>query len=141
MSKDEVKFEGVMERSQVVTYLEDLIASLKKGQICVRQDDQFVTLCPSRTMEVEVKASSKKDKEKFELEFKWHREEGQEDNPEMNRSATGEEKSKSGKDPLPAVSAPAIEAQAGTSDAQSDEETGISGVGMATDKKQDSAPA
>ncbi|SDB22589.1 amphi-Trp domain-containing protein [Desulfonatronum thiosulfatophilum] len=141
MSKDEVKFEGVMEKSQLVNYLEDLIASLKKGQICVRQDDQFVTLCPTRTIEVEVKASSKKDKEKFELEFKWHREEGQEDNPKSNRSSTDEDQSKSGKDPLPAVSAPAIEGQAGTSDTQSDEETGISGVGMASDKKQGSAQA
>ena len=141
MSKDEVKFEGVMDKSQLVTYLEDLIASLKKGQICVRQDDQFVTLCPTRTMEVEVKASSKKDKEKFEIEFKWHREEGQGDSPEMKSSSSDEEKSKFGKEPLPAVSAPAIEAHAGTPDTQSGDETGISGVGMATDRKQGSAQA
>ncbi len=108
MSKNEVKFEGVMDRSQVVTYLEDVISSLKKGQICVRQDEQFVTLCPGRMIDVEVKASTKNDKEKFEIELKWHREDLQ----EGDKDGDVPQGSKDAKEPLPEVSAPAIEAQA-----------------------------
>ncbi len=78
MSKKEAKLKGLMSIDQVVTYLEDLTTSLKEGKICVRQGEQFVTLCPDQMVDVEVKASAKKGKEKFEMELAWYREVPQE---------------------------------------------------------------
>lgn len=111
MSKKEVKLKGVMEISQVVTYLEDLVASLKEGKICVRQGEQFVTLCPDQRVDVEVKASAKKGKEKFEMEMSWYQESVEEEPQAMHISSEEPDQDEQGSDPLPAVSAPAIEIQ------------------------------
>ncbi len=105
MSKKEAKLKGLMSIDQVVTYLEDLTTSLKEGKICVRQGEQFVTLCPDQMVDVEVKASAKKGKEKFAMELAWHREVPQEmtissDEPEQD--------DQNGGSPL-AVSGPVIE--------------------------------
>ncbi|WP_158269609.1 amphi-Trp domain-containing protein [Desulfonatronum sp. SC1] len=105
MSKKEVKLKGVMDVDQVVTYLEDLATSLKEGKICVQQGEQFVTLCPDKMVDVEVKATSKKGKEKFEMELAWYRDVSQEmsissDEPEQDAESEGSP---------PAVSGPVIE--------------------------------
>lgn len=117
MSKKGVKLKGVMSINQVVTYLEDLTAGLKEGRICVRQGEQFVTLCPEQMMDVEVKASAKKGKEKFEMELAWYREEMQDELQEMSISSEQPDQGGDPQDPLPAVSAPAIEIPEGTDEA------------------------
>lgn len=102
-----------MSISQVISYLEGLVAGLKEGKICVRQGEQFVTLSPDQRADVEIKASTKKGKEKLEIELAWHP--GQEPQ-EMSISNSEPEQSDQDRDPLPAVSAPAIEVQASTQD-------------------------
>lgn len=112
MSKKEAKLKGVMSIDQVVTYLENLVNSLKEGKICVRQGEQFVTLCPDQMVDVEVKATAKKGKEKIALELSWRREALQEETPEMSISseepAQPEQADENGPS-LPAVSGPVIE--------------------------------
>ncbi|WP_052812944.1 amphi-Trp domain-containing protein [Desulfonatronum thioautotrophicum] len=113
MSKKEVKLKGVMETSQVVTYLEDLVAGLKEGTICVRQGEEFVTLCPDQMVDVEVKATAKKGKEKFEMELSWYREPADEESQLITISSEEPEPPVGGDQSMPAVSAPAIEVQEG----------------------------
>ncbi len=101
MSKKEVKLKGVMDINQVASYLEDLAVSLKQGKVCVRQGEQFVTLCPDQMVEMEVKASAKKGKEKFEMELVWQREEVLDKDQEISISADEPEQSVEVEDPLP----------------------------------------
>ncbi len=120
MSKQTVKVKGVMERDQAVGYLEDLVAGLKAGRVCVQQEDRFVTLCPEGLISVEVEASIKKGKEKFELELSWRKEEQPQVPTDMKISASEPETSAldtSGpeEDALPAVSALASELPPATS--------------------------
>ena len=105
MSKKEAKLKGLMSIDQVVTYLEDLATSLKEGKICVRQGEQFVTLSPDQMVDVEVKASAKKGKEKFEMELAWYREVSQ----EMSISSEEPEQEAESEGSPPAVSGPVIE--------------------------------
>ncbi len=72
--KHEVSTKVIMQVKDVIAYLEDLTASLKAGQVCVQQGNEFVTLKPAEAIEVEVEAVQKKDKEKFTLEISWKNE-------------------------------------------------------------------
>lgn len=105
MSKKEVKLKGVMSIDEVATNLEDMAKSLKDGKICVRQDEQFVTLCTDQMVDVEVKAAAKKGGEKLEMELSWRREVPQ----EMDISSDDPEQEIQAKSAPPAVSGPAIE--------------------------------
>lgn len=84
--KKEVKMKGVMDRIQITAYLESLVLGLKSGVICVHQGKDIVTLNPEGPVEVEVKASSKKGKEKFEMELTWRKVDVDKDSPEMTIS-------------------------------------------------------
>lgn len=72
MSKKEVEFKGTMERGQVIAYLENLVAGLKKGTIWVQKGDDILNLAPAERVKMEVEASEKKDKGKFSLALSWH---------------------------------------------------------------------
>jgi len=89
MSKKEVKLKEAMSRDQVAAYLENLIAGLKAGKICVQQGEQFVALCPEQLINVEIQASVKKGKEKFEMELAWRKEEASEEISDTHISASG----------------------------------------------------
>ncbi len=69
--KREVSIKAIMEIKQFTSYLQDLMASLKEGKVCVQQGNEFVFLTPGELIEVEVEATQKKDKEKFSLELSW----------------------------------------------------------------------
>lgn len=112
MSKKEVKLKGVMGRDQVVAYLEDLLAGLKSGKICVQQGEEFVTLCPEQLINVEVQASVKKGKEKFEMELVWRKEEAPVEMSGTRISASEPEAPEDAAQELPAVSGPAVKVQA-----------------------------
>lgn len=112
MSKKEVKLKGVMDRNQVASYLEDLLAGLKAGKICVQQGEEFVTLCPEQLIDVEIQASVKKSKEKFAMELAWRKEEAPVEISGMRISPSEPETTPEPVQELPAVSGPAIEIQA-----------------------------
>jgi len=69
--KKEIHFEKEMRTSEVITYLEALISSLKEGKIVIEQGGQFVSLKPSGMIDFEMEARQKSDKEKLSLEFSW----------------------------------------------------------------------
>ncbi|WP_243359974.1 amphi-Trp domain-containing protein [Fundidesulfovibrio terrae] len=73
MGKDTVKVEGVMDMKEVVAYLEDVLAGFKAGSVCMTIGEDCLTLRPRGVMDVSLKMSQKKDKEKFVLEVAWRR--------------------------------------------------------------------
>jgi amphi-Trp domain-containing protein len=73
MSKDKVKVEGVMDTKEIIAYLEDLVAGFKAGSVCMTVGEDCLTLKPRGVMDVALKVSQKKDKEKLSLEVQWRR--------------------------------------------------------------------
>lgn len=70
-SGTKVEIEGAMDLSQAISYLEDVLNSLKEGVIRVETGDEMVMLRPSQAVDFEMSASQKKDKEKFSLKLSW----------------------------------------------------------------------
>lgn len=71
MSKKEVSLKRTMETKQVISYMEDIVSSMKAGTVCVQRGDEFVTLKPSAPIEMEIEAEQKKDKESLVIELSW----------------------------------------------------------------------
>lgn len=71
-AKGKIKFESVMQRSEAVAYFSALVAGLRQGQLQFRHGDEHLSLKPSEQVHVEVKASTKGDKEKVAFELEWH---------------------------------------------------------------------
>ena len=69
--KNKIKVEGVMQLSEVIANLEKLIAEMKSGIVTIGAGEESLSLEPSVLVNVEMKASQKKDKEKFALELSW----------------------------------------------------------------------
>ncbi len=74
MSKKELRFKGKMEIHSVISYLEDLIKSLREGTLYVQQGDEYVALHPVELMKLEVEASRKEEKERLMFEISWKKE-------------------------------------------------------------------
>ena len=76
--KSRIKVEGVMQITEVIANLEKLVADMKAGLVTLAAGDESLTLRPSVLVNVDMKASQKKDKEKFALEISWkkHKEMG-----------------------------------------------------------------
>ena len=70
--KTEVKFQSVMPLEEAVSYFEAIVTGMKKGSIHFKQDDQSLKLSPPGHLSVEVKAGSKKDKQRISFELEWH---------------------------------------------------------------------
>ena len=73
MGKDKVKVEGVMDTKEMIAYLEDLVSGFKAGSVCMTVGEECLTLKPRGVMDVSLKVSQKKDKEKLSLEVQWRR--------------------------------------------------------------------
>ena len=71
MGKNSVVLEKKMAVSEVVSFLESVIASLKEGKIVLQQGTQLVVLTPNEFIDLEVEASQKKDKGKLSIDLKW----------------------------------------------------------------------
>jgi amphi-Trp domain-containing protein len=71
MSKDEMKFKGVMGKEAVISFLEEVISAMKQGVLTIEGSGEAVCLKPSQAIEVEPKVKSKQEKEKVEIELSW----------------------------------------------------------------------
>ncbi|GAB6097035.1 hypothetical protein JCM14469_32890 [Desulfatiferula olefinivorans] len=71
MSKQSVSIEKKLGLGEAITYLEDLVTSLKVGKIEVVENEEKVILCPPAVLNLEVEAKIKKDKHKFAMELSW----------------------------------------------------------------------
>lgn len=67
----EVRFENSMPIEEAVSYFEAIVQALKKGTIHLKQGENSLTLSPMAQLNVEVKASRKKDKEKISFGISW----------------------------------------------------------------------
>lgn len=77
-AKKSLAIKNKLKCSQMVACLEDLIASLKKRTLCIKQGDEFINLNPGSTAEFEVHASVKKGKERLTLKMTWRSEKTEE---------------------------------------------------------------
>ncbi len=71
MEYNEVRVESDLELGQAISYLEDIVAGLKSGRLCVQHEEDELTLAPQRTVSVSIKARQKKDKESVNLKISW----------------------------------------------------------------------
>jgi amphi-Trp domain-containing protein len=69
--KTSVEFESPIQLEEAVVYFETIIAGLKKGTIHLKQDGEELTLTPTSQLDVRVKASRKKEKEKLSFQIMW----------------------------------------------------------------------
>ncbi len=74
MEKKTIVLKEKMELAKVISCLEDIVASLKTGTMCVQHGDDLVTLKPGACIELEIEAVMKKGKEKLALELSWQNE-------------------------------------------------------------------
>lgn len=75
METNEIKVKQEVDRARAVEYLEDVVKSLKSGELCIAHGDESAVLTPADTVRVEVKAKSKSDKESITIKIAWHLEE------------------------------------------------------------------
>lgn len=69
--KSEVKFEGMLAREEAISYFEAIVRGMKKGSIHLQQGDGDLTLSPQPNVEMEVRASQKKNRERLSFELSW----------------------------------------------------------------------
>lgn len=73
MCKLKIKCDGVMQLSEVIANLEGLARDMKTGSVMLAAGDETLTLQPPVLINMAMKASQKKDKEKFILELSWRK--------------------------------------------------------------------
>lgn len=69
--KNKIQNKNSMDLKEVITYLEELTKGFKQGKIVVQQGEEFISLLPPESVQVEVEAKQKEGKEKFSLELSW----------------------------------------------------------------------
>jgi amphi-Trp domain-containing protein len=74
MAKQEIGVKRTMGLNETIKYLQELTASLKKGEVYVQQGNEYLTLKPREKVFLEVKAKIKRDKEKFTFSIGWYNE-------------------------------------------------------------------
>ena len=74
MRKREAKVKAAMDLPKAISYLDDLVASLKAGTVTVANGGEGLSLTPDESVKVEVKATQKVDKESISIELSWRRE-------------------------------------------------------------------
>lgn len=73
MSKNGVTYKADLSAPQALAHLENLVASLQKGSVCVQVDKEYVVLGldQAASVDVEISASQKKGKRRLSLELSW----------------------------------------------------------------------
>lgn len=73
LQKKSVKVKSGMSVEAVTAVLEDLVKCFRDGLVCVESGDRFVTLTPQADVEIELEASTKKNRQRLSLEMNWKR--------------------------------------------------------------------
>jgi len=74
MSKHGIAIKGTMDFESVLAFLEDVVNSFREKTVCVQRGDEFITLKPGETIDMELEAVEKKGKQKLSLELCWREE-------------------------------------------------------------------
>ncbi len=79
MATKELKIKTTAGLLETVKQLENLIASLKEGSICIKKNEDAIYLSPQEPVDLELEAEVKMEKymlkEKLTIELKWKKEE------------------------------------------------------------------
>jgi amphi-Trp domain-containing protein len=73
MNNSEIKLKNNLDRDRAVSYLQDIVNSLKAGTINVEQAEQSLSFEVPPAVAVEIKAKQKEDKESITLKMSWSR--------------------------------------------------------------------
>jgi amphi-Trp domain-containing protein len=71
--KKSVAYEGQLDLSKALDYLKSLQAALKKGTAYVQNGTEVVALEPESSVNMQVEAKSKKEKQSIKIEISWER--------------------------------------------------------------------
>jgi len=71
MDNTEIRVKSEVDLDRAISYLQDIVSSLKQGRICVQRAEEALTLNPPSAVSVQVKASKKKDRESISLKVSW----------------------------------------------------------------------
>ncbi len=71
MSKKEINLNVVLDKNEIIQYLESLAQNLKSEKLVIEKGNQFLSLTPSAQIEINVEAKQKKEKEKLRIELSW----------------------------------------------------------------------
>jgi amphi-Trp domain-containing protein len=75
MSKKEINLNVILNKDEIIQYLESLAQNLKSEKLVIEKGNQFLSLTPSAQIEINVEAKQKKGKEKLRIELSWSTEE------------------------------------------------------------------
>jgi amphi-Trp domain-containing protein len=70
-SKEKLSFDATMAREEAVAYFESIVAGLRSGSITFRRDERALTLEVGASLDIEVKATKKGEKQKVRFEIAW----------------------------------------------------------------------
>lgn len=73
-----VSFASAMPREEAISYFESIVSGLKRGAVHLKQEEETIILNPSPQIDVEVKAVSKREKEKISFKMSWRNPSGSE---------------------------------------------------------------
>ena len=68
-----LKIKALTSIENAVSYLEDIISSLKAGKVVLEKGGESMTLSPKKNVSFQVKATEKNDKEKLSVEISWRK--------------------------------------------------------------------
>lgn len=71
MDKQKISVKKSLTCKEAVAYMQALVDSLESGKIVVESGEERVTLTPSKHIDIEVEAKTKKNKQKFGFEISW----------------------------------------------------------------------
>ncbi len=71
MSKNKIEVKQIMETTEVIAYLEELLSCFKAGKIVVERGPDMISMDLPGTVKVEIGAKQKEDKGGFSLELEW----------------------------------------------------------------------
>ncbi len=73
MNKKDVSLKGTVALKDAVEHLENLVACLKAGKVCIQNCADHVTLQPQNQVKLEVSAGQRESKESLSLKLSWHK--------------------------------------------------------------------
>jgi amphi-Trp domain-containing protein len=95
MGKNSIALGKKMSKSEVISFLESIVTSLKEGKIVLEQGKQFVALQPEKLITVEIEANQKMEKGKLSIDLKWQKPEKKQPEENIIVSSTVPEKEES----------------------------------------------
>jgi len=64
MSKHELKFKGVLDKTDVTAHLENLVQALRQGRINLQHDDEILSLNPGPALKWSLRLKSNRKRKK-----------------------------------------------------------------------------